>query len=159
MVFLKPFSLFFKLSFFFFLIISPRISIPFHPRNYHCRPTVVRLLLSMNPSTAFPKAAALPARLLRTQRQYSKQTSGNSVHSSNQTRNYHATVSASPARRLREGVCKRKESLVISARVCHLYGLSRLRLLINMLFLQFTGLPHYLSSFGRFRPLQGPGRG
>ncbi|KAJ5201144.1 hypothetical protein N7449_005947 [Penicillium cf. viridicatum] len=73
----------------------------------------------MNPSTAFPKAAALPARLLRTQRQYSKQTSGNSVHSSNQTRNYHATVSASPARRLREGVCKRKESLVISARAFH----------------------------------------
>ncbi|KAJ5173666.1 Mitochondrial DnaJ chaperone (Mdj1) [Penicillium coprophilum] len=72
----------------------------------------------MNPSTAFPKAAALPARLLRTQRQCSKQTSSNNGHSSTQ-RNYHATASSSPARRLREGACKRNESFVISARAFH----------------------------------------
>ncbi|KAJ6011912.1 hypothetical protein N7499_013116 [Penicillium canescens] len=73
----------------------------------------------MNSSTAFPKAAALPARLLRTQRQCSNQTSNSSVRSSTQSRYYHATASASPARRLREGVCKRKDSLVISARTFH----------------------------------------
>ncbi|CAG7924977.1 unnamed protein product [Penicillium olsonii] len=69
----------------------------------------------MNPSTAFPKAAAVPARLLRTQRQC---TSSNGIASSNQTRTYHA-ASASPARRLREGASKRKDSLVMSARTFH----------------------------------------
>ncbi|KAJ5554854.1 hypothetical protein N7535_007298 [Penicillium sp. DV-2018c] len=73
----------------------------------------------MNPSTAFPKAAALPARLLRTQRQYTKQSSTSSICSSTQTRNYYATTSASPAKRLREGVSKRKGSSVISARAFH----------------------------------------
>ncbi|KAJ5215464.1 uncharacterized protein N7498_001871 [Penicillium cinerascens] len=68
----------------------------------------------MNPSAAFPKAAALPARLLRTQ-QCSAQTS---ICSSGQKRGYHAPASASPARRLREGVYKRK-TLGPSARIFH----------------------------------------
>ncbi|KAJ5352905.1 HSP40/DnaJ peptide-binding [Penicillium brevicompactum] len=70
----------------------------------------------MNPSTALPKAAAVPARLLRTQRQFA---SNNGVATSNQTRGYHAISSPSPARRLREGACKRKDSLVMSAKTFH----------------------------------------
>ncbi|KAJ6125697.1 hypothetical protein N7523_003317 [Penicillium sp. IBT 18751x] len=67
----------------------------------------------MNPSAAFPKAAALPARLLRTQ-QCSAQTSVCA-----QKRGYHAPVSASPARRLRESVYKKKTPVGPSVRIFH----------------------------------------
>lgn len=76
-------------------------------------PTTARVLQSMNSSAAFPKAAALPARLLRTQ-QCSAQIS---ICSSAQKRGYHAPASASPARRLREGVYKRNNPVGSSVRV------------------------------------------
>ncbi|KAJ5112615.1 hypothetical protein N7532_000660 [Penicillium argentinense] len=63
----------------------------------------------MNPSAAFPKAAALPARLLRAPSTCSTQTSASSICSVGQKRSYHASC-ASPTRRLRQAVYKRKSS-------------------------------------------------
>ncbi|KAJ5232432.1 Mitochondrial DnaJ chaperone (Mdj1) [Penicillium chermesinum] len=71
----------------------------------------------MNPS-AFPKAAALPARLLRVQPQCSKHTASPSVCSSGQKRGYHPT-SFSPARRLRDGIGKKRASYVLLFKPFH----------------------------------------
>lgn len=76
----------------------------------------------MNPSAAFPKAAGLPARLLRAPSTCSKQTASQHVCSANQKRGYHATASESPARRLREGVYKKKSVVAPSVRVCDTLG-------------------------------------
>ncbi|KAJ5641100.1 DnaJ [Penicillium herquei] len=73
----------------------------------------------MNPSAAIPKAAALPARLLRAQSQCSTKTTRSTVSVSCQKRAYHAGSSASPARRLREGVSKNKTSSVFLIRPFH----------------------------------------
>ncbi|KAJ5925126.1 hypothetical protein N7454_007765 [Penicillium verhagenii] len=73
----------------------------------------------MNPSAAFPKAAALPARLLRAQPQCSTQTSRPTVCALSHTRACHAGASAAPARRLRDGSCKKKASYVLLARPFH----------------------------------------
>lgn len=80
-------------------------------------PAAARVSLSMNPSAALPKAAALPARLLRTPPQCSKQSPGPSICLSGQKRGYYAAASASPARRLREGVYKKKTPAALSVRV------------------------------------------
>ncbi|KAJ5604548.1 hypothetical protein N7510_009702 [Penicillium lagena] len=72
----------------------------------------------MNSSAVVPKAAALPARLLRS-RQCPNQSTRPGLCSSRQGRRYHhVSTSASPARRLREGVCKKKDS-VLSMRTFH----------------------------------------
>ncbi|KAJ5784943.1 Mitochondrial DnaJ chaperone (Mdj1) [Penicillium pulvis] len=73
----------------------------------------------MNPSAAFPKAAALPARLLRAQSQCSTQSSRPVVCTAPQTRAYHAGASASPARRLRDGACKKKAPYALPTRPFH----------------------------------------
>ncbi|KAJ5758635.1 Mitochondrial DnaJ chaperone (Mdj1) [Penicillium odoratum] len=70
----------------------------------------------MNPSAAFPKAAALPARLLRAQPQCSTQANRPSACSAPQTRTYHVGAFASPARRLRDSACRKKAPYVILAR-------------------------------------------
>ncbi|KAJ5907694.1 HSP40/DnaJ peptide-binding [Penicillium taxi] len=71
----------------------------------------------MNASATFPKAAALPARLLRTP-QCAKQTASSGICFTTQERGYHAVTSTSSARRLRDGR-KPKASYMIAARVRH----------------------------------------
>ena len=106
------------------------------------QPLTAWVLQSMNPSAAFPKAAALPARLLRTQ-QCSAQTS---ICSSGQKRGYHAPASASPARRLREGVYKKKAPVGPSVRVG---SFSYWSVSLNVIDIcLFIGLPQYFPSLG-----------
>ncbi|OJJ32308.1 hypothetical protein ASPWEDRAFT_44398 [Aspergillus wentii DTO 134E9] len=74
----------------------------------------------MNPSTAaMPKAAAIPARLLRTSRQCSSQSPATSIRSSTQTRGYHVSTGSSPSRCLRDGSSSRKYPVFQSSRGFH----------------------------------------
>ncbi|KAJ5273317.1 Mitochondrial DnaJ chaperone (Mdj1) [Penicillium angulare] len=73
----------------------------------------------MNPSAALPKAVALPARLFRTQPQCSTQATRSTICTPSQKRTYHAGASASPARRLREGIPKKNASYVFVVRPFH----------------------------------------
>ncbi|RAK71548.1 BRO1-domain-containing protein [Aspergillus fijiensis CBS 313.89] len=65
-------------------------------------------------SAAMPKAAALPARLLRTSRQYSKQSPSTTIRSSTPARTYHASTASSSNKRLRDGACSKKQPAVPS---------------------------------------------
>lgn len=85
-------------------------------------PTTARELQLMNPSAAFPKAAGLPVRLLRAPSTCSTQAAGQHVCSANHKRGYHATASNPPARRLREGVYKKKSFIAPSVRVGDCFG-------------------------------------
>ncbi|OJI86282.1 hypothetical protein ASPTUDRAFT_27341 [Aspergillus tubingensis CBS 134.48] len=68
-------------------------------------------------SAAMPKAAAIPARLLRTSRQCSKQSPAASVRSTTTVRTYH--VSSSTSQRLRDGVRSKNSPAFLSSRVFH----------------------------------------
>ncbi|KAJ5243299.1 DnaJ [Penicillium citrinum] len=72
----------------------------------------------MNPSAAFPKAAGLPARLLRPS-QCSKPPTTPNFCLAGQKRGYNAAATASPARRIREDQYKRKSPDVFSIRTFH----------------------------------------
>ncbi|KAE8387532.1 hypothetical protein BDV23DRAFT_160829 [Aspergillus alliaceus] len=69
-------------------------------------------------SAAMPKAAALPARLLRTSRQYSK-SPATSVRPSAQTRAYHVSPTSSTDKRVRCGGSNKKHSVFPSSRIFH----------------------------------------
>ncbi|RAK99241.1 BRO1-domain-containing protein [Aspergillus ibericus CBS 121593] len=69
-------------------------------------------------SAAMPKAAALPARLLRTSRQCSKQSPAASVRSATPVRSYHASTAPSNSQRLRDGV-RSKHNSFLSSRAFH----------------------------------------
>ncbi|OOF99627.1 hypothetical protein ASPCADRAFT_203399 [Aspergillus carbonarius ITEM 5010] len=69
-------------------------------------------------SAAMPKAAALPARLLRTSRQCSKQSPAASVRSATPVRSYHVSTAPSTSQRLRDGV-RSKHNSFLSSRIFH----------------------------------------
>lgn len=74
--------------------------------------------LTMNPvaPSAMPKAAAIPARLLRAPRQCSNQGPSSSyVRSSSQARGYHAPTASSASRRLRETTSSQKKNPVFGS--------------------------------------------
>ncbi|KAF7719965.1 DnaJ-like protein [Penicillium ucsense] len=74
----------------------------------------------MNTSAAFPKAAGLPARLLRAPSTYTKQTTtGQPLCSANSNRGFHTHVAKPPTRRLRASVNKKNEFVAPSARAFH----------------------------------------
>ncbi|EAW14037.1 putative mitochondrial DnaJ chaperone (Mdj1) [Aspergillus clavatus NRRL 1] len=66
-----------------------------------------------------PKAAALPARLLRTSRQGSNQCPTSKIQTSTRARNYHVSTISSTGKRSRDGVCGRKLPSSASARSFH----------------------------------------
>ncbi|PWY71608.1 mitochondrial DnaJ chaperone [Aspergillus heteromorphus CBS 117.55] len=70
-------------------------------------------------SAAMPKAAALPARLLRTSRQCSKQSPATGFRSSTPVRTYHVSTSSSTSQRLRDGARSKKHPALLSSRVFH----------------------------------------
>ncbi|KAA8650679.1 hypothetical protein EYZ11_003446 [Aspergillus tanneri] len=69
-------------------------------------------------SAAMPKAAAIPARLLRTSRRYSGQGPTTSVRSSTQARCYYASTICSIEKRPRDGVSNKKP-VFLSSRIFH----------------------------------------
>ncbi|EHA22816.1 hypothetical protein ASPNIDRAFT_197178, partial [Aspergillus niger ATCC 1015] len=70
-------------------------------------------------SAAMPKAAAIPARLLRTSRQCSKQNPAASVRSSTIVRTYHVSAASPTSQRLRDGVRSKNSPAFLSSRVFH----------------------------------------
>ncbi|KAI2854886.1 hypothetical protein CBS12448_7479 [Aspergillus niger] len=70
-------------------------------------------------SAAMPKAAAIPARLLRTSRQCSKQNPAASVRSSTTVRTYHVSAASPTSQRLRDGVRSKNSPAFLSSRVFH----------------------------------------
>lgn len=75
----------------------------------------------MNPTpSAMPKAAAIPARLLRTSsRQCTQGPVTSCVRSTSQVRGYHAPTASSANRRLRESApSQKKHPAFASSRVC-----------------------------------------
>ncbi|KAF9893778.1 hypothetical protein FE257_009948 [Aspergillus nanangensis] len=74
----------------------------------------------MNPaSAAMPKAAAIPARLLRTSRRCSNQTPNPSVQSSIQSRGYYVSTFASNDKRVRGSTGNKKYPIFSSSRIFH----------------------------------------
>ena len=94
------------------------LAVPLRPLNALWLPTMSAT------SAAMPKAAALPARLLRTSRQCSKQSPAASVRSATPVRSYHVSTAPSTSQRLRDGV-RSKHNSFLSSRVgafCNLRG-------------------------------------
>ncbi|KKK16951.1 hypothetical protein AOCH_004981 [Aspergillus ochraceoroseus] len=74
----------------------------------------------MNPaSAAMPKAAALPARLLRTSQRYSQQGPAANVRSSSSPRQYHVSILQHPVKRPQEGACAKKSLGYVPSRSFH----------------------------------------
>ncbi|KAE8149127.1 BRO1-domain-containing protein [Aspergillus avenaceus] len=69
-------------------------------------------------SAVMPKAAAFPARLLRTSRQCSK-SPATTLRTSTQTRAYHASTISSTDKRVRHEIPNRKSPVLNSARIFH----------------------------------------